>query len=298
MKTKLALVAFVLVAMGQVSAQDYAFKVLVNKGKNELKTGESWQQVKVGGSLKSTDELKISENSYLGLVHVSGKALEVKKSGKYKVMDLAAQVKDGVNVLNKYTDFILSANTGPKNTLAATGAVDRGASSIKVLLPRPELAVVYGDKVTIVWEEDKTLKPYVVIFKSMFGDELNKVETEENSVVVDLTDKNFTNEDNIIVTVESKVNRNKISDEYTLKKLSKADKERIKNSFNEISKQTSEQNALNKLVIAGFFEENSLLIDAIPYYQDAIKLAPDVPEYKEWYNDFLLRHGIKAPSKK
>ncbi|MEO5976343.1 MAG: hypothetical protein ABIS36_08515 [Chryseolinea sp.] len=296
MKTKLAFVSLILVAFAQVSAQDYQFKVLVNKGKNELKTGETWQQIKVGASLKSADELRISENAYLGLVHVTGKALEVKKSGKYKVIDLAAQVKDGASVLNKYTDFILSANTGPKNTLNATGAVDRGTSSIKVFLPRPELAVVYGNKVSIYWEEDKALKPYVVVFKSMFGDELNKVETSDNFVSVDLNDKSFINEDNIIVTVESKTNRNKISDEYTLKKLSKADKERIKVSFNEISKQTVEASAINKLVVAGFFEENSLLIDAIPYYQEAIKLAPDVPEYKEWYNDFLLRYGIKGKS--
>lgn len=294
MKTKLAFVSLILVAFAQVSAQDYQFKVLVNKGKNELKTGETWQQIKVGASLKSADELRISENAYLGLVHVTGKALEVKKSGKYKVIDLAAQVKDGASVLNKYTDFILSANTGPKNTLNATGAVDRGTSSIKVFLPRPELAVVYGNKVSIYWEEDKALKPYVVVFKSMFGDELNKVETNDNFVSVDLNDKNLVNEDNIIVTVESKANRNKISDEYTLKKLSKADKERIKASLNEISQQTVEVNAINKLVVAGFFEENSLLIDAIPYYQEAIKLAPDVPEYKEWYSDFLLRYGIKG----
>lgn len=295
MKTKLAIVAFVLVANFHINAQDYAFKVLVNKGKNELKSGDNWQQVKVGASLKKEDELRVSENSYLGLVHISGKALEVKKSGKYKVMDLASQIKDGASVLNKYTDFILSSNTGPKNSLNATGAVNRGTGSINVLLPRPELAVVYGNKVTINWEEDKTLKPYVVSFKSMFGDELDKIETADNFTVVDLDDKNFLNEDNILVTVESKANRNKTSSDYTIKRLSKADKDRIKTSFAEISKQTSEPTAVNKLVMAGFFEQNNLLIDAIPYYQEAIKLAPDVPEYKEMYNDFLIRHGIAKP---
>jgi hypothetical protein len=295
MKTKLAIVAFVLVANFKINAQEYAFKVLVNKGKNELKSGDSWQQVKVGASLKKEDELRVSENSYLGLVHSSGKALEVKKSGKYKVMDLASQIKDGASVLNKYTDFILSSNTGPKNSLNATGAVNRGTGSINVLLPRPELAVVYGSKVTINWEEDKALKPYVVTFKSMFGDELNKIETADNFAIVDLDDKNFLNEDNILITVESKANRNKTSADYTIKKLSKADKDRIKTSFAEISKQTAEPTAVNKLVMAGFFEQNNLLIDAIPYYQEAIKLAPDVPEYKEMYNDFLLRHGIAKP---
>lgn len=293
MKTKLALFAIMFV-VGQAHAQDYAFKVLANKGKNELKAGETWQQLKVGTTLKKDDELRISENAYLGLVHVTGKAIEVRKAGKYKVMDLAKEVKEPNNVLNKYTDFILSANTGPQNTLAATGAVDRGGSSIKVYLPKPELAIVYSDKVTINWEEDKALAPFVVVLKSMFGDELASLETADNFLVVDLSNKSFMNEDNIIVTVESKSNKNKISDEYTLKRLSKADKERIKTEFTKITATTSEPTAINKMAIAAFFEQNSLLIDAIPYYQEAIKLAPDVPDYKEFYNDFLLRYGIKA----
>ena len=138
---RLAFFGVLLLTFGYAHAQDYAFKVLVNKGRNELKSGNNWQQLKVGLSLKSADELKISENSYLGLVHVSGKALELKESGNYKVVDLAAKVNGGSNVLNKYTDFILSSATAPKNRLAATGAVDRGEDNIQVYLPTSELAV-------------------------------------------------------------------------------------------------------------------------------------------------------------
>ncbi len=47
-----------------------------------MKAGPNWQAVKVGSTLKDTDELKVAENSYVGLVHVNGKPLEVKKAGK------------------------------------------------------------------------------------------------------------------------------------------------------------------------------------------------------------------------
>jgi len=60
--------------------QDYAFKVLANKGSNEVKSGDGWLAVKTGTSLKTGDELKISENAYLGLVHSSGKPIEIKAS--------------------------------------------------------------------------------------------------------------------------------------------------------------------------------------------------------------------------
>lgn len=296
--SRVAFFAILLLVIEHSYAQDYAFKVLVNKGKNELRSGKNWQQVKVGSSLKSADELKISENSYLGLVHVSGKALELKQSGSYKVMDLAARVNGGTSVLNKYTDFILSSATSTKNRLAATGAVDRGNDNIQVFLPKAEEAVVYNDNIIISWEADQASGPYRVVFQSMFDDELDKREVAENLVAINLTDENFANEDNILVVVSSASDKNKVSDSYTLKRLSKADKDRIKNELSKIENTTAEPNALNKLLIAGFYEQNKLLIDAGTAYLEAIKLAPDVPQYKEAYNDFLLRYGLKKPSEK
>ena len=59
MKKKLALFVFALIGFVQAMAQDYTFKVLVNKGKNEIKAGSGWQVIKVGSSLKSDDELKV-----------------------------------------------------------------------------------------------------------------------------------------------------------------------------------------------------------------------------------------------
>ena len=122
--------------------------------------------------------------------------------------------------------------------------------------------------------------------------------TDENKVSIKLDDSNFTNEDNIIVEVASAANKNKVSDRYTLKKLSKADKERINNALSEIENPTAEPTALNKLLIAGFYEQNSLLIDASTAYLQAITLAPDVPQYQEAYNDFLLRNALKKAAKK
>lgn len=282
----------------QTFGQDYTFKVLVNKGKNEVKSNDVWQLIKTGTSLKSNDELKITENSYLGLIHVTGKPLEVKQAGKYKVVDLASQINGGSSVLNKYTDFILSANTQKKNNLSATGAVHRGPKNLSVYLPKTEAAIVYNNKVVVNWDTENVPAPYIVTFNSMFGDELKKVETMENNIAIDLNDNSFLNEDNIIVVVSSKTDPNKISDEYTLKKLSRADKERIKNLFNEIKNQVADENAMSKYVLAGFYEQNNLFIDAITAYMEAIKLAPDVPEYKADYNAFLIRNAIKEESVK
>src|SRR5687768_7031792 len=112
--TKLTLVLiFSLMAIFAVAQtkKDYSFKVLANKGGNEVKSGETWLPVKTGATLKGTDELKVSDNSYVGLVHASGKPMELKQAGTYKISALEEKVGTGTSVLNKYTDFILSSNS-------------------------------------------------------------------------------------------------------------------------------------------------------------------------------------------
>jgi len=274
--------------------QEYAFKVLANKGANEVKTGDSWQAVKTGSSLKSGDELKVSENSYLGLVHASGKPMELKQAGSYKVADLASKVGAGSSVLNKYTDFILSSNSAEakKNRLSATGAVHRGLEDIKVYLPENQDAGIYNNIAIINWEA-KNSGPYIVTFKNMFDDELMKSETPENMIQIDMNDPKFANESAILVEVKSKADHKSKSEQHLIKRLSPAEQEKIKKSLTEFSAQVTEETAFNKYLLAGFYEQNKLFIDAITAYEQPIKMAPDVPTFKENYEEFLLRNKLK-----
>lgn len=279
-----------------VFAQDYAFKVLANKGSNEVKTGADWAPLKTGATLRSGDELKLSENGYLGLVHVKGKPLELKLSGTYKVAELAARVGEGASVLNKYTDFILSSNSAEakKNRLSATGAVDRGENyAIKLILPENQSSGIYNNVAIINWDGTKVTGPYTVTLRNMFDDELMKFETPESSYRLDLADPKFVKENAILIEVKSKNDPKQVSKQHLIKKISPAEQAGVKKSLTEISADVSEATALNKLLLAGFYEEKNLLIDAIVAYEEAIKLAPDVPSFKEAYDEFLVRHGMK-----
>jgi hypothetical protein len=297
MKTIL-LVLTILCGCFSAQSQDYTFKVLVNKGKNEVKSGGTWLPLKAGSSLKKEDEVKLDNNAYLGLIHATGKPLELKQAGSYKVIDLAAKVSGGgTSVLNKYTDFILSSNTEKRNRLTATGAVHRGEEGIHVYLPKPEISVVYNKKVAFSWQKGSA--PYIVLLKSMFGDDLVRVETSDTTYSIDLSDPKFANEDNILVDVYPKAEPGKRQDDppYVLKKLSKADKERIKSLLHELGGLPNEHSALNKLIMAGFYEQNKLIIDAGTAYLEAIRLAPDVMQYQEDYKTFLLRNGLEKPNR-
>ncbi len=277
-----------------VNGQD-TFRVLATKGSNEIKSGDSWQPVKTGASLKSGDELRITENASVGLVHSTGKPLEVKQPGTYKVADLASKVSGGSSVLNKYTDFILSSNSAEakKNRLSATGAVHRGPESLKVYLPENQNAEIFNNIAYVNWE-DKGGAPYVVSFKNMFDEELVKVETPETSVMVDLNDPKFANETAILVEVKSKADGKTKSEQHLIKKLSQGRHDSVNKSYTELNKELgTEASELNKLIQAAFYEQNKLFIDAIASYEDVIKMAPDNASYKEAYEEFLLRNKLK-----
>jgi sporulation protein YlmC with PRC-barrel domain len=278
-------------------AQDYTFKVMANKGTNEVKSGDAWQSVKTGDRLKSGDELKISENSYVALVHATGKPVELRQSGNYKVNDLASKVGAGASVLNKYTDFILSSNSAEakKNRLSATGAVHRGLSDIKVFLPENQYSDIFNKSLIVNWESVKGVGPYVVIVKNMFDEELVKLETPENYVVIDRTDPKLANDEALLIEVKSKADAKSKSEQHLVKKLSVARQESVKKMIDEMGSDMKEETALNKFILAGFYEENKLFIDAITAYEQAIKLAPDVPTYREAYEEFLLRNKLKNP---
>jgi hypothetical protein len=277
-------------------AQDYAFKVLANKGSNELKSGADWAPLKTGASLKSGDELRLGENAYLGLVTATGKPMELKQAGSYKVTDLAQKIGSSSGVLTKYTDFILSSNSpeAKKNRLSATGAVDRGENyAIKLILPENQYSGIYNNVATVGWDGSKIAPPYVVTLRNMFDDELTKFETPENSFQIDFSDPKFTKENAVLVEVKSKADPKLVSKQHLIKKLAPAEQAEVKKSLTEILGDVSEPTALNKFILAGFYEQNNLLIDAIASYEEAIKLDPEVPTYKEAYDEFLLRHNMK-----
>lgn len=277
-----------------IQAQDYTFQIMINKGSNELKSGNTWAPVKTGASLKTGDEIKLGDNAYVGLRHASGKMMEVKQPGTYKVADLASKVSGGSSVLNKYTDFILSSNSpeAKKNRLSATGAVHRGTGdAINLFLPDNQFSGIFGNKVILNWEA-KSEGPYVIELQNMFEDVLATYETVETSYSVDLTDPKLADKDlnAIMVKVSSKKDSKQSSAVKMIKKLSADEDKKVKAAMGDMGAALQDDTAINMYFLANFYEQNNLVVDAITAYQEAIKLEPS---FQEDYEDFLIRKGLK-----
>jgi len=289
------LLAVLLLSGAAVNAQEYAFKVLAHKGNNEIKSGGSWSALKTGATLQAGDEVRLGDNSYIGLVHNTGKPVEIKKAGIHTVSELEEKVPAGSSVLNKYTDFILSSSDdGARNRLTATGAVTRTTTpaapgSIKVFLP--ENSSVFNKTVPIAWEARANEGPYIIRVMNLFEDVLQKIETKESSYVIDLSDPKFSKENAILIEVASKSTQNIVSKRHVIQKMSPADYEKIASIVSNLKSQVEEESAMNQVLLASFYEENKLIVDAIAAFERARQLEPIA--YDETYEEFMIRNNLK-----
>ncbi len=292
----LIFIAWLLITVSTNAQDDYAFRVLANKGTNQVKSGDAWQPLKTGTQLKKNDELKVSENASVGLVSNNGKPLEIKEAKTYKVIDLLVKVGTNTSVLNKYTDFILSSNSdeAKRNRLAATGAVHRGMEDIKLFLPENQNADVFNNVVIFHWEATKGLPPFIVSVKDLYGTELLRIQSNESSAIIDLNEPKIAKESSVLVGVKSKSDNASNSEQRLIKKLSSSRQEQIKKLVGEVGSELKEETAFNNYLLAAFYEENKLFIDAITCYEKALKMDPENPTYKDAYEEFLFRNKLKS----
>ncbi|MFN6944243.1 MAG: hypothetical protein ACK4ND_04810 [Cytophagaceae bacterium] len=307
MKTKMLSVIFsFLFLASNVFAQDDIFKVLVSKGANQVALGgaTTFEAVKIGSKLGKDDKLTIAENGYIGLAHSSGKTIEIKKAGTYEIKTLIAEVaKQNVSSNKKYVDFVVGEMTATNEDMAGnrhkymsvTGSVERGGddAAINVLLPsRPEKTTVLNAPVYFKWQPVSGVSTYVVKITNMAEEVLHSMEVNEASASIDLSKLNLKKEKNLLVSVSAKGESKLASASYLLVRITDDKSKNLLKEIAEVKSDYGDETAINKLVLAAFFEEKGLLADALSCLEAAVAAEPEVEEFKAMYAQFLLRNKI------
>lgn len=298
MKAKhVAFLALLLFFSSFAMGQGYTFKVLANKGESSVKVGSAdWTPVKTGLTLNEGDQIKVSSNSYVGLMHSSGKTLELKNEGVVNVKELAANISSGsTSVASKYADFVLSKMSGEdakSGRLAATGAVERATDKASLKMLMPSSVEVLSSSPLIRWSELEKDKSYIVTVKDMFDEVLMTRETNEAGIRLNFEDEALAGQKLLIVNVKVKGNESMASSDYGIKKLDKEEAKKLMEEKNALESEIDPQSALGYIYLASFFEQNNLLIDALNSYEQAIKLNPDVTDFKNAYEAFILRNNL------
>lgn len=292
MKNLRWIVSFVfLFATTLALAQSYAFKVIVTKGKSEVKSGDTWSPIKVGSGLQPKDEVKIGENSYLGLLHASGKPLELKTAGTYSVTTLSSGTGKDSPVMNKYIDFVLSKEETKKNRLSATGAVHRDLK-MPIIVYLPKTGDHMGNTISVNWNAQKITDDFELHVTNLLEEPLAVYPVKNNvhAATINVNEGKMKDFPVLIVFVTSKDGSK--SDKYIIKKMDPSRRSVMEISLEEVQPLLADPNPLNKFLLASVYEEKLLLSDALTAYKEAADMAPDVEMYRDAYEQFLKRLGF------
>ncbi len=287
-----------------VHGQGYTFRVLANRGQNRVKKAGVTTSVvlKTGSRLNVGDELIASEGAYIGLMHKTGKTLEVRNAGTRKVSDLEKQVNTkSASVSKRYATFLANkmnekTHINYRAKLNATGAVSRRAGDASINMLVPDQVSVIGDNAIITWDnpEGMEMNAFVVTVKNIFDKEIYKEEINGNYINLDFTTEQLKNEGVLyILTVKAKENLAITSRDIGIKKLRGTDSAMYQDELTKLRAEVSEDSPLNKIIYASFYEENGLILDALTKVDEAIQLSPEVDDFTELKKDILERNGIK-----
>lgn len=306
----LAFLVMAVVAYGQ----DEVFKVLASKGDVKLKATQ--KKLWGGSSLKNTDEIVVGNDSYIGLMHSSGRTVELKQPGTYKVKELASKAGGaGSSTTSKYVSYVAGEmtkadrrdiNQNHRKYMAMTGAVERANPSANLILfvhestAKPQDLKVFGDKITLhlyknpIAEHNASNKTYVVRVLDMKNKtilEKQSIADEKGEAIIELDFSSIAKNGDVFI-IEPSVKELKSKDRqlYTITTVREGENyERVKKAIAELQDNT----ALSKIVEAGIFEQEGFYLDALTSYEKAIAMEPNVDAFKIAYEDFLIRNRMK-----
>ncbi len=305
---KLSLIIIVLGMLAQGAfAQDYAFRVLASKGQNMVKSGSTdWTALRTGAKLKKGEEVKLAANGYLGLVHASGKTMELKEASTYNISKLSSELgSSSQNIASKYADFVMSKMTPEKKEenrrkyASVTGAVERGSSDASINIFMPQSVSVLNNTAIIRWEPIKENAVYTVNLKNLFEEKIMVAETSDPFYMIDFDNEQIKSaivENLIIVNVTLKDDESIASKNAAIELMNDEDAKTYRLELSGLESNIGSETSINSLILAEFYEEKGLVLDAITSYENAVKLSPDVEYFQEAYDEFLIRNALKSPA--
>lgn len=297
----LILVLFISVSSLSSFGQSFVFRVLANKGSNQVKRADNGEKIQLSAGLKlmSDDEIIASSGAYIGLMHKSGLTIEVRTAGITSIKELEAKLANSKSsVANKYANFVMNKMNGEEDihsnyryNMKATGAVERSSSTaISAMLPT-SVHVLSGEMV-IRWNSVGEDEAYIITVKNIFDEELYYAESEKPYLAINMNDENMAAEQLIILNIKVKDNEDLFSPDYGIERLSEEKTNTINQALSELKSQVTGNGPLDKLVFASFYEDNGLIIDALTQYEEILEDYPEVEDFKVIYGEFLIRNGL------
>lgn len=283
------------------TSKNFVFRVLASKGANQVEKADGNKAyLRPGLTLMQGDQIIAANGAYIGLMHRTGKTIELRAPGVTKITDIETQLANSKSsVAGKYANYVLSKinddgdESNYRRNMKATGAVERSSgTAISAMLPTS--VDILNPAAVIRWNSVGEDAYYIITVKNIFDEELITAETTKPYIQINLDDENLAAEELIVLSIRVKDNPDLFSPEYGIERLSEEKSSEIKNSLGQLKAEVSGDTPLGKLVLASFFEDNGLILDALTQYEEIMEQAPEVEDFKMLYGEFLIRNGLSS----
>ena len=283
-----------MVCASVVFAQDYTFKVLASKGVAQVDNGSGWTLLKSGSKLDKKSKVKISQGSYVGLMHTSGKTLELKTPGTYEVENLSGKLNNSQSSFtSKYASFVLNQSSGETaaQNYNVTGSVSRGTIPEGVKILAPQYIKMYKNiPATIAWESNEEAG-FVVSVVTLFNETIVSLETDNKFIDLNLKELKL-DKDTYVLRVALKSDPNKV-EEKALKIIDPSKESAVLDGVTKLSSELSEESPLDQLTYASYFEEQGLTTYALSSLSKAYNLAPDVEDFETLRTQYYFSKAME-----
>ena len=269
-------------------------KVVALKGEAQVINGMDVKSCSPGMELRGNEMLLLRGNAYVALVDQSGYTKEIRGEGRYDIAGEFGKRETRQTPAFRYADYLAAKLTpeGKKNRLSATGYFisSRLEEREMIRLFIPGAGKYYQNVLRLNWDSPMGAGPFKIEVYNMYREILRTEVTNEN--IIDLMIDEYLGQESILLLKISTTDGAFTSENYALKRVGSYHREDIGEELDELRHIYQGRNAVSRFIMAGFFEYNNLLADALTCYLQAIEQAPDVPVYREAYEDFLLRNHL------
>ncbi|MCP4521197.1 MAG: hypothetical protein GY827_05850 [Cytophagales bacterium] len=279
-------------------AGEHVFNVVALSGSAKLSNGTV---LKSGDKVMSDQTIVMADNSYLALMHKTGKTVEVQKAGDHKVTDLASAINQGgSNFTSQYSEFVMKqmVESNSDNNYNVTGSVNRDImKNIEVFLPK-QVDVLKNIPLHFSWASPKKGETYTVKVLNVFDKVIYEQQVTENEITLDLSAVNKLQagaKTPYLLQVSSNAKKGGlVSKKIKLMVKTSQDEKNIINEYNNLKSELGASSAINSLILASFYEAKGLTGYAIENFEEAKSQAPKVDHYERLYVSYLRKRKINT----
>lgn len=286
-----------------VFAQDVIFKTLAAKGTCMVQRGanpDEYTPISTGLKIYEEDKIIITgSTSYVGLVSNDGKALELKKGGVYYVKDLSSALSSGeTSMAQKYLSLLVNdmskVDDNTARNMKYTGSVERSIENKDIVMFLPETTKIAGTKGAIQWFPKSKIAQFDVNIYNLYEESVYTKTTADKTLSIDFSELGLNPGQVYKMMVSDADDKNMNSGFISLQVPTRSEMAKYETDVNMLKTEVPENSAIGDMVIATYYEEQELFLNAIPYYERAIEKEPNIVEFQDAYNMFLFKIGLES----